>query len=121
VSETTSERKTFRGPLPPIGARVRHYHPWLEDSAVGTVVRLELKQPWDRFYADGQWHNSYRIHLTDCMHWTSDGSWGPVPDTYFDNIAESWEYEDDATTGLETALPPRDTPAGAGPGARLDL
>lgn len=95
----------FSGPVPEVGSRVRHYHPWLDDHAVGTVVRIELRKPWDRFYRNGAWHNSYRVHLTDCVHWTAAGVWGPVPDTYFDNIAESWSYEDENAVTAREATP----------------
>ncbi len=100
----------FHSPLPPVGARVRHYHPWLDDHAVGTVTGYSLVSAdlW-RDSVDGEFHGRYRVHLTDCVHWNSDGEWGPVPDTFFDNLAESWEY--DAETGLETPLPPSDPEA----------
>lgn len=100
--------KIFHGPLPPIGARIRHYHPWLEDHAVGVVVRYELvSADLRRDSVDGEFYGRYQVHLTDCMHWRSDGSWGPVPDTFFDNINEAWMWDDgdNAESGLETTLP----------------
>lgn len=104
--------ETFHGPLPPIGARVRHYHPWLEDHAVGTVVRyepVEIDGVGESWWTGEHQFKRFRVHLTDCMHWRSDGSWGPVPDTFFDNLAETWENEADAETGLETVFPTQGT------------
>ena len=107
----------FHGPISEVGARVRHYHPWLEDSAVGTVTRVELREPWDRFFRNGEWHNSYRIYLTDCEHWNQHHQWGPVADTYFDNLSEPWEYENDAEIDMATVLPAPNAEARPGEGA----
>lgn len=104
-------RTRFHGPVPEVGARVRHYHPWIDDYATGTVTRVEMIEPRSIQFPSGQWHARSRVYLTDCMHWDSEHRWGPAPDTYFDNLSETWEYDVDAQTGLETALPAPDAEA----------
>lgn len=79
--------------MPEVGARVRHYHPWIDDYAVGTVRAIE---PMPGEFTKGPLtFKRCRVLLTECMHWRNDGTWGPVPDIYFDNLAEVWSYEED--------------------------
>lgn len=90
-----SGKKKFYGILPPVGSRIRMHHPWLDDGVVGTVTKHELIDANLKILTgtDGAFYGRYRIHLTGVMHWDSKHEWGPQPDTYMDNLANSWEYE----------------------------
>ena len=90
-----SEKEYFYGQVPPVGARIRVYHPWLADGLVGTVTKIEQLQPPNNPGLAGRIaeYGVHKVYLTDVMHWDNNHEWGPQPDTYSITLAESWSYE----------------------------
>jgi hypothetical protein len=90
-----SDKEKFYGPVPPVGARIRVHHPWLDDGLVGTVTRVEQLKPPNATGLAGRiaQYGVHKVYLTNVMHWNDKHEWGSQPDTYSITLAESWEYE----------------------------